>query len=146
MKIFYDFVVCSMATLFFAILFRTPKNAMLTASIMGGLGYVVYDIFNIWLSLMYGYFFGTLFISIFAEVTARLNKMPAVIFITPAVIPLVPGVGLYHTMRYFVNGKLNLGMENCVETLACAGVMAVAIALPPMMIHVWHGRKNSSKV
>ena len=144
-KLIYDFIVCSMATLFFAILFRTPKKAIPAAAVMGGLGYVVYDLTYASISLMMGYFFGTLFSSVFAEIMARIQKMPAIIFITPAIIPLVPGVGLYHTMRYFVNGESALGMAKCVETLACAGVMAVAIALPAMMIRVFNARKEMRK-
>lgn len=133
----YDFFVCSMATLFFAVLFRTPRKAIFTATVIGGLGYVVYDICCESISLMFGYFFGTLFISISAELLARISKMPAVIYITPGVIPLVPGAGLYHTMRFFVNGDTHAGLAECVETLACAGVMAVAIALPPMLLRVF---------
>ncbi len=144
-NIIYDFFVCAMATFFFAILFRTPKKAIIASSILGGLGYVVYDVAYGGISLMYGYFFGTLFISIFSEVLARSMKMPAIIFITPAVIPLVPGVGLYHTMRFFVQGNTAMGTAKCIETLSCAGVMAVAIALVPMMIRVFNaGRKMKS--
>ncbi|MBE6689534.1 MAG: threonine/serine exporter [Ruminococcaceae bacterium] len=136
-ELIYDFFICSMATLFFAILFRTPVKAIAASSIIGGLSYVVYDICCENISLMFGYFFGTLFISVCAEILARIRKMPALIYITPGVIPLVPGVGLYHTMRFFVNGDTAAGLAKCVETLACAGVMAFAIALPPMLLRVF---------
>ncbi len=142
-NLIYDFIVCSTATFFVTVIFRAPKRAMLAASIMGGLSYVVYDICSGALSLTAGYFFGTLFISVFAELLARLRKMPATIFITPAVIPLVPGVGLYQTMRFFVYGDTAAGLEKCIETLSCAGVMAVAIALPSMVIRV--GKSSRTK-
>lgn len=140
MTILYDFVICSMATFFFTILFRTPKKAVFVATVMGGFGYVLYDMCRVAFSLTVGYFLGTLFISVCAEFLARRRKIPALVFITPAVIPLVPGVGLYQTMRLFVYGETMAGLEKCIETLTCAGVMAVAIALPPMMIHVFKAK------
>lgn len=135
-KLLYDFIICSMATFFFAILFRTPKKAVFSVTVMGGLGYVAYDLCRRAFSVTVGYFVGTLLISVCAEILARRRKMPALVFITPAVIPLVPGAGLYHTMRLFVYGETMAGLEKCIETLSCAGVMAVAIALAPMMIRV----------
>lgn len=145
-KLVYDFFVCLMATLFFAVLFRTPRKAVTAACVLGGLSYVVYDICCENISLISGYFFGTLFISVFAEVLARVRKIPALIYITPGVIPLVPGVGLYRTMRLFVDGDTYAGIEKCVETLACAGIMAVAIALPPMLIRVWNFSRNKGSI
>ena len=133
----YDFMVCALATFFFGVIFCAPAKSMLISSVVGGLGYVIYD-----LCCEPGYFFGTLFVSITAEIFARIMKMPSVIFTIPGVIPLVPGVGLYNTMRCFVHGDTVNGLEVCVETLSCAGVMALAIALPPMMIKVCTRLKN----
>ncbi|MBQ9939948.1 MAG: threonine/serine exporter family protein [Clostridia bacterium] len=142
-KILYDFFVCYLASFFFGILFRTPKKNIFAASFLGGMGYVIYYAVYSVSSLVIGYFAGTLFISIFSEVLARYRKTPALIFITPAVIPLVPGAGLYETMRYFVYGDVINGIAKCIETLSCAGVMAVAIALPPMVIKVLRVSKEN---
>lgn len=138
----YDFLVCALATFFFGVIFCAPAKSMLVSSIMGGMGYVIYDLCCEPVSMVMGYFLGTLFVSITAEIFARTMKMPAVIFTIPGVIPLVPGVGLYNTMRCFVYGDTLQGLEVGIETLSCAGVMAVAIALPPMMIKVYTRLKN----
>lgn len=141
-SILYNFLVCALATFFFGVIFCAPPRSMLISSIVGGLGYVIYDLCCEPISVVMGYFLGTLFVSITAEIFARIMKMPAVIFTIPGVIPLVPGVGLYNTMRLFVYGDTIRGLEVGIETLSCAGVMAVAIALPPMMIKVISRLKN----
>lgn len=138
----YDFFVCSMATFFFAILFKSPKNSLFICSVLGGFSYVIYDFCHLNIGIIFGYFFGTFFISVFSEIFARVMKMPATIFIIPAVIPLVPGVNLYHAMRYFISNQVSQGVNESFKTLAYAGVMAIAIALAPMIIKVWKSGKS----
>lgn len=51
------------------------------------------------------YFVASIFVAIYAEVMARVNRAPATIFLTAAAVPLIPGGSLYYTMAGLVNGR-----------------------------------------
>lgn len=76
-----------------------------------------------------GFFLGTLVIALLGELLAKLIKMPATIFIFPAVIPMVPGLGLYQTMLAFVQNDIPSALNIGVDTLVNIGAMAIAMTL-----------------
>ena len=45
------------------------------------------------------YFVASIFVAIYAEVMARVNRAPATIFLTAAAVPLLPGGSLYYKRR-----------------------------------------------
>lgn len=127
---FKDFLFCIPATAFFAFLFRVPRRAIALCAVLGGLGYLIYDCTAPLLaSPVAGYFLGTLFMAICGEILARVMKMPATIFVIPAIIPLVPGVGMYNTMLYLIEGQGHQALETGTDTLLAIIAMAMALVL-----------------
>lgn len=125
-----DFLICVPATVFFSILFRVPKRAVPLSAVLGGAGYAVYDLTSpVFHSTVAGYFLGTLLMAVCSEILARVKKMPATIFMIPAIIPLVPGVGLYQTMQYLVQERNDLAGRIGTTTLLEIVAMAMAMVL-----------------
>lgn len=123
-----------LATVFFALLFKIPKRAILSSSIIGGLGYAIYDvIFMLLGSVIMGYFLGTLFIAVSAEILARVKKMPATIFVIPGIVPLVPGSGLYFTMMYLVQQNAAKASQTGMKTMLEIIAMAMALVLTSVL-------------
>ena len=58
------------------------------------------------------YFIASIFVAIYAEVMARVNRAPAPIFLTAAAVPLIPGGSLYYTMAGLVNGDESMLAES----------------------------------
>ena len=124
------FGLCTAATLCYALLMRTPFRALILSALLGGAGYIIYLTADSCFSNDFtAYFLGTLFISAAGEVTARIMKMPATVFVIPAVIPLVPGYGLYYAMLLFVQNDMDGFIRTGMQTLFIAVIMAAAIAL-----------------
>lgn len=71
------------------------------------------------------YFIASLFVAIYAEIMARVNRSPATIFLTAAAVPLIPGGSLYYTMAGLVNREQQLFAQSGENALT----MALAIAL-----------------
>ena len=117
-------ISCGLAAFFFALLLNQPRNTMIHSSLIAGLGYAVFLLLN---KGTLGYFFATLFIGIACEVCARIMKRVSTLFITSALIPLVPGVGLYRTMRYLVEGDFPMAVTCGTETLL--GICAIALGV-----------------
>ena len=132
--IFRDFLICIPATVFFAILLKAPARTVLVSAVLGGAGYALYE----WTSPLMdsyiaGYFIGTLFMAVCSEILARAMKMPATIFIIPAIIPLVPGIGLYNTMMYLVQGKDKQAGQTGIYTILAIVAMAMALVLTAIL-------------
>lgn len=81
------------------------------------------------------YLLASILITIYAEVCARRRKTPATVFLMSAVIPLVPGSGLYATMVYAVHlDTANMAAQG-LHTLLLAGAIAAGIILVSTVVH-----------
>ena len=127
-EIILDLIYCFAATLFFALIMNAPKNTLVPTSIIGSIGYVMFITLSKHLNVTLGYFVGTTFIAMLGEIFARKLKMPATIFIFPAVIAMVPGLGLYQTMLALVQNDIPHALEVGANTLLNIAAMAVAMA------------------
>ena len=111
-------------------LMNPPKRILIPASAIGAVGYMLYDlIYSFGRQEILGYFVGTLFVAVCGEIMARIFKAPSTIFVFPGIIPLVPGIGLYHTMLYIVRAEYDSAADAGARALLSAAVMAVAIAI-----------------
>ena len=94
------------------------------SGIIGTVGYVVYMLLG---QSTAGYFFSTLTIAVLCEIAARIFKKAATLYLISALIPIVPGIGLYRTMRYLVEDNMSMAAQVGAETLI--GVCAIALAI-----------------
>lgn len=132
MLIYYlrDFVACFGATIFYCIIMSLPKKALWMSSLSSALTYIIYRVVFLSIDSEYmGYLAASCFAALSAEVLARACKMPATIFIFPAVIPLVPGLGLYRTMLCLVQSDMNGFASEGTKTLIISGIIAVTVAV-----------------
>ncbi len=65
----------------------------------------------------------------FAEIMARVTKTPAIVYLSPAVITLVPGGKLYYTMAALVASDTTAFKINGRETIEVALGIAVGIVI-----------------
>jgi len=118
------------ATLTFGILFNIRGKKLFLASLGGGLGWFVYLLSSsINHSSVLSLFIASLVASLFSEVMARAMKTPVTTFVICAIIPLVPGGGMYNTMLASIRGNINTSLNTGLETLTSAGAIAVGIVL-----------------
>ena len=138
-----DLVFCFLTTLTFAFLMSAPLRAKLLSAGIATAGYLIYDIFIMQeMSVLLAFFAGTVVIAVLAEVTARLAKMPATLFIYPAVIPLVPGLGLHQTMLCLMQGDYAGFGQTGTQTALIAGVMAAGVAIVNLTVRVVFYRRK----
>lgn len=130
-----DFLICIPAAAFFAILFKVPRRSILVSAVLGSAGYVVYELIATYLnSPITGYFIATLLMAICSEILARVMKMPTTVFIIPAIIPLVPGLGLYNTMMYLVKGQEMKAGQTGISTIMAIIAMAMALVFTSIFV------------
>ena len=116
----------------FGVLFQGPKRILWRSGLIGALGWVVFiglkESFSV--HSFSANFLATVLIALVSEIFARIWKEPVTVFEIPAIIPLVPGFGMYRGMNYILQDYVGYGSE----VLLGAAMDACAIALGVMMV------------
>ena len=139
------FLSSTLAGAGFGGLLYAPRKARLWGGLLGGAGFTAY-----WLLLRVGsaetaaMFFGALIAAVGAQVSARRLKMIATVFVTIAIIPLVPGLGLYRAMSAFAQSQTALGAATAVHAMAMVVMIAMGIGLGSMLAGTPRRRKGGA--
>lgn len=116
------------AGLGFGGLLHAPRRALGVSSLIGALGYVCYfALLHLGLSEAVAMFTGAFLSSVAAQIAARRMRMIATIFVTVAIIPLVPGLGLYRAMSAFGSGGVELGAAIVAQTMTLILMIALGV-------------------
>lgn len=141
-----QFIFAFLGTLGFAIIFNVPAKHMPAASIVGGLGWVVYQIsMAAGSSIPFACFLGACTVGLFSDISARMLKQAATIFVIPGVLPLVPGAGTYYTMLAIVEGDLAEAGVQGVKTLMMAGAIALGLLVMGTIVQIFRSALDRTK-
>lgn len=116
------------ASLGFGVMFNIRGRKLILAGIAGSIGGVVYHAaLFVGCSELSAMFLGSVALSLYSEIFARICKTPVTTFIICALIPLVPGGGMYRTMLKAIEGDVMQALSIGLDTLTIAGVLALGI-------------------
>lgn len=133
---------CFIGCIGFCIIFNIHGKGGLLCALGGVITWIVYSLtIRFGGSDLIGYFWGTLFAAAYAETMARIRKYPAISYLVVSIFPLIPGAGVYYTMRYAVQGNMDAFADQLMYTAAIAGIMAVAILLVSTSVRLWNNWK-----
>ncbi len=117
----------------FAIYLNMKRKQVIYSGIGGAIAWIIYLLIA---DFMGGLFIPTLvasvFIGIYSEIMAKVNKAPATIFFTSVAIALIPGSALYYAMDALIdrNVESSASYGNTALTIALAismGIVLVAV-------------------
>ena len=127
----------------FAIFFKMKGKQIPFAGLGGAVTWAVYLAVQ---TQFDGYFVpylvASIFVALYAEVMARINRAPAWIFITSAAVPLIPGGSLYYTMAGLVNGDQELFMTSGRSALIIALAISLGFVLEAIIARYYRMFKN----
>lgn len=130
---FYAFL----ATLNFAIIFNIRGKNVFFAALGGGLGWYIYLVcLDFKFADVSSFFISSIIVSIYSEVLARVFKTPVTTFIICAILPLVPGAGMYYTMLETIHGNINKSLSTGLNTIIVAGTIAIGVVLVSSIIRL----------
>lgn len=128
--IIFQFMVSFISIIGFAVLFNIPQKSIPKAALAGALGWVSYvHIHNISDSKVAATFIGACIVALISEVFARRFKEAVTVFVIPAILPLVPGSGMYYTMLAIIDNDYTRFASVSSETIFIAGSIAAAILI-----------------
>lgn len=130
----------------FALFFKMRGRQVILSGIGGAITWTVYLLCRMYIE---GYFIPSfvagVFVALYAEAMARINKAPATIFLTAAAIPLIPGGNLYYTMAGLVNRDPELFSQNGEAALTIAFAISLGFVVVAIINKYIRGISSLSK-
>ena len=132
-------LACAVAAASFSVLLHQPPRTIPVSTLIAMAGYAIFLLLG---KTTLAYFGATLVIGVCCEICARIMKRTATLFVTAAIIPLVPGIGLYNTMLYVVEGNYSKAVNTGAATVLGICGIALAITMSSVLVGAFHLRKK----
>ena len=109
-------------------LIMNVRTGIIYCCIGGALGWLVYLLIMLVCDNdLVSCFLAAMAISLYAEIMARIRKCPVTGYLLVSLFPLVPGAGIYYTMRYALQGDTAMFLQQGLHTLGIACCLAVGV-------------------
>ena len=134
-------------TLGYAFILNAPLITVMPASLTGLVGYLIYELLLNFtgVGVLFSYFIATVLISVACEFEARVMRMPSTIFLMTALVPLIPGGGLYYTMTNAISGDVIGFIERGLKTISLAVALALGVIVVTVMMNIINKVKKLPK-
>ena len=121
----------------FCFVFNIHGPGILICSLGGALGWLTY-LLSAFLSqnIMLRFLLAAAVITLYAEIMARLRRCPVTGYLIVALLPLVPGSGIYDAMRFCVAGNTQQFLSALLRTFGIAGCLAIGALLVSSLMRV----------
>ena len=128
MPIYMHFLYSTIATIGFSVFLNAPKSALIPSGLTGGIGWTFYYyLINATNNDILSNFLAAVLVAWISEYLARKLKYPAILFVIPGIIPLVPGLGMYNTMLYLVQTNYELAISKGANVLFVGGAISLGV-------------------
>lgn len=104
------------------------RTGVLICCAGGALGWLVYLLGSLaGGNDLISFFLAAMAVSIYAEIMARIRKCPVTGYLLISFLPLVPGAGIYNTMKYALQGDVDMFLDQGLHTLGIAVCLSVGV-------------------
>lgn len=119
----------------FGLIFNIQGKGILITGVGGALGWFVYLLVLHWQeSDIFAAFMAAVAIAVYSELMARLRRCPVTGYLQIALLPLVPGAGIYRAMSYCVEGDTEMFTVTLLHTMGFAAALSVGAMLASSVI------------
>jgi uncharacterized membrane protein YjjB (DUF3815 family) len=130
-------------TLGFAWLVHAPRRAWIPSGLVASLVYLLYRVLTVLsvadpMAIFCGAFLG----AVAGHFCARKLKMISTVFLMAAVVPVVPGLGLYRMMACFGQGQTSLGADYGIQAMITIAMTALGLAMGSFVDRSLHRQKT----
>ena len=135
MPVYMHFLYSTIATIGFSVFLNAPKSSLIPAGLTGGIGWsVYYYLMNTTNNDILSNFLAAILVAWISEFLARKLKYPAILFVIPGIIPLVPGLGMYNTMLYLVQSNYELAISKGTNVLFVGGAISLGVLVVTSLV------------
>lgn len=109
-------------------LFQVAGGNVLVAGLNGAMGFLIFQLFPEDGNLP-GLLLSSVFMAVYAEIAARIRKAPSILFLSAALIPIVPGGGMFECALKVLRGQRLEAVNQFGNVMFEAGAIALGIIL-----------------
>lgn len=114
----------------FGLVFNILGRGVLICGFGGAIGWLVYLLsIEAFQSDILAAFLAAAVIGVYSEIMARIRRCPVTGYLQVALLPLVPGAGVYYAMQYCLSGETELFLDTLLHTLGFAAALSVGAML-----------------
>ena len=130
-------------TVGFAMLVHVPRKAWLASGVIASLSYLVYwALTQAGLPDAMGIFVGSLFGSLAGQMCARKMKTIGTVFLMSAIVPVVPGLGLYRMMAELGRGRTAEGADFGIQAMITIAMIVLGLSMGSYIDRLFSHRKT----
>ncbi|MBO4992065.1 MAG: threonine/serine exporter family protein [Firmicutes bacterium] len=132
-----QFIAGLFATVGYALIFNQPRRHLLATGLAGAAGWLLY-LFAVSLGNGPGFscFLSAFLVTILSQIFARVLKDPVMVFCIPGIMPIVPGAGMYNTMRAFIANDMPRALTVGYTTISMAAAIALGLLAASSLVHI----------
>lgn len=129
-----------------AVLFQVPKRYLLLTGVTGAVGWFVQlTMTELLENQVFVAFLAAFSVAVVSQIFARISKAPVTLYLVTGILPLVPGIGMYRTVYYLLQGNNKETSHYFAYTLQVAGMIALAIFVVDSFFKVIFQRQKKRK-
>lgn len=134
-------VLCFVGSAAVAVNFNVPRRAVAACGLLANLAwYGQLSLVDHGMSLLASNFIAALSVALFAELLARVLRLPVTCIAVPAIIPLVPGFSAYNAMYGYVTQDYDKANLILLQTVLIAGAISAAFAMAGSIVNLLPGQ------
>lgn len=139
MPMYIHVIFSYLAAVGFAVFLNSPKKTLYISGIVGMISWVIYILLmRIKIDMITSNFIAASVASLLCEVLARKMRKPTILFVVPGIITLIPGLGLYNTMSYVVQGNFELAFTTGSNVLLSSGAIALGVIVISSLFRTYY--------
>lgn len=140
-------ITATLGTFAFSMVFHLRKAFLGWAAFGGFLSWAIYLLVlnGLGQSPFISCLISAICVAFYGEILARLLKGPATVFVIPGVLPLIPGSGLYNTMKWAVSADWEQAQYYGFLTIQFALGIAIGISLVMGVFGMYRNVKDNRK-
>ncbi|MGL6106220.1 threonine/serine exporter family protein [Romboutsia sp.] len=128
MPIYIHITFSYLAAVGFAVFLNAPKKTLYVSGAVGMISWTIYILLmRCNFDMISANFIAASIASLLSEILARKMKKPTLLFIVPGIITLIPGLGLYNTMYYVIEGNFQQSFTTGTNVILASGAIALGV-------------------
>ena len=139
-------VTATVGTLGFALIFKVPPKRLPYAMLGGFITWLLYETMMLFTAdVVVASFVSALVMALYSEIMARTMRAPTILFLLTGAVPIVPGNGLYQSIRSIMLGNLTDFGNNAKGTLATLLGITLGLGVASITVGIIRQIKNTFK-
>lgn len=139
MPLYIHIIFSFTAAVGFAVFLNSPRKTLFISGAVGMVSWTIYILLmRFKLDTMFSNFVAAFVASIICEILARKLKKPTILFVIPGIITLIPGLGLYNTMFYFMQGNFHEALVTGSNVMFASGSIALGVLVASSLFRTYY--------